>query len=218
MRSAKLQEWLERAGRRKRAATYRLVHESLDARNVVATWDTVELAQEDDAGASTVLTAAQDHCDDIEQSAAYRVEAVDAADHVIATVPLRLKPVLSEDTRPNALRAHEANGPELLVHFMNSDIAKTKIVIGAMGAIIAGFEKTLTQLLRSNEQLSRQNQDLTAALQAARVSHGDDRELSEEERLEAAAKANAWNRIGEVLPDIVQTGLLVMRARNGADG
>lgn len=201
---AKFASWIER--RRTKVSSYRLAHETAAGREVVQTWECEELDASDGPGcAEVVYSVAQDHCDSIEESAQYRFECLDDHGNVRTSIGVRCRPELTDDASPAQMRAHEANVNGIVSHFLTHDTAKTKILVASLQTVLTANKQTLELQMKMLEHMGRFNLELQQQLAAARAA-APEREAEadpEEVRAEAVARQQAWNKLTELAPMVV---------------
>lgn len=222
MSPSRLRSWLHK--RKATAVQLRLSAERLaGAPQVVRVWDVDELEQHSDV-AAMVLDVAEEFANERRQTESCVLEWLDASGRVVATTTHRAVPTAEEDLGAAALNADRGSSAHAIVqHLLQHDAAKEKILIGSLGVIFGASERAQNATLQVLEHQQRriagleaENLVLRQQLQAARTDSAEERELSEEERAESLAKAEAWGKFSQLAPDVLE--LIIAHARRLGGG
>lgn len=218
MDAGKLADWIRRP--RKGRARLRLQLQEFSATAyTIAEWPVEEITEHANP-TELVLDACADTADSRGESINVRVEWLRADGTVIAHCSHRQAPIENADGEPVSPAAKEADisVPRLLAHLIQKDLAKDKLIVGAIGAIFAPMESTIRIQQQMIDSQGRQIINLSQQLQAAMVANGE--ESTEENRAESVARTNAYNKMAEVGPLALQALVehVITRNRAAANG
>jgi len=214
-KQARFDRWLAR--HLPRAARVRLQATHVDRDETIREWTGDELQQ---VNIALFLDVAMDWAEDEEASAACAVECLDEKGAIFATKKFTAIPE-GEDGKPlsaAALNAHKgASLEKVLVHFMQHDTAKTKIVVGFLGTALAGMSELQKMNQATIEKLDARNARLEATIEAILLKRESSAEVEEEE--EARATVEAVSKLKALLAEVAPHALAYVTERmNGAGG
>ena len=212
---ARLERWLTR--NRPRAAAMRLQALHVDKDATIRMWSGEEMAE---VTAEVLLDVAQDYVDEESASADCSIECLDPEGNVIISRKFVVTPV-GEDGRPLTsaqLNAHKgANLDQVLVHFMQHDTAKTRIVVAFLGTALSGMQELIKMNQSQLAKLDERNARLEATIERVLM-----RGLSEEEQAEQEeelATGAAIGKLKELLPMVLEhVGPAIAEKLNGTGG
>lgn len=202
MTPTSLRRWLDRKRPRSaylRVAVDRIAQEPL----VVAQWTEGEHTEQELCG--LVLDTCSDYAEQQGEATKFFIQWCDQHDKPMATAHHKAAPGDYEDKdgKPGPATDIGING--IIAQFMRHDEAREKVLLGALGSIFGASEKTIQLQQQLLTMLLEQQKRDHIELQASRVarSEASEREVSDEEKLEAVARANAMTKFTELAPMVV---------------
>jgi hypothetical protein len=109
----------------------------------------------------------------------------------------------------DALKAADVSMGAIVAQLLRHIEVQQRAVTGSHMSIYNAFERTLTQLQKTNERQALQLDRLTEALRDRDTANA---ETTEEEREEASTRRQAWEKFGELGPQVAE---FFLRAANG---
>lgn len=209
----KLETWLRRE--RKGAVRLRVVATELTGAVPVMEWAGEEI-RESVCPAEDVFRACSDYCDSKGETVQFRIEWLRSDGTACGNCFHKHSPIEEPDTNVKASEAGLSQG-NLVQWVLNRDVMRERIMVGALGTIIQGFQTALSTLSQQNAEQGRQLTLQAQQLAAYRTSDPNaDAEQTEEARAESIARAGAWNKLSEIAPHIVQMVIEHRQRGNGA--
>ncbi len=211
----KLESWLRRE--RRGAVRLRVVATEITGVVPVMEWAGEEI-RESVSPAEEVFRACADYCDSKGEPVQFRIEWLRADGTACGNCFHKHAPLEETDTNVRASEAGLSQG-NLVQWVLNRDVMRERIMVGALGTIIQGFQTALSTLSQQNAEQGRQLTLQAQQLAAYRTSDPSAaaEESTEEARAESIARAGAWNKLSEIAPHLVQF-VIDHRAQRGSNG
>lgn len=208
MREDKLRVFLER--QRVGAHMIVLQHVSVGEAETFASFPAEPLPE-----IETILNACADLADELEQSVRVAIVITNEEGESLAKCFHKQMPM--EAHSPDALKTADVSMASIVAQLLRHIEVQQRAVTGSHMSIYNAFERTLTQLQKTNERQALQLDRLTEALREREVMTT---EQSEADREESLTRRQAWEKFGEIGPQVAEFMLRaasskVMGAMNG---
>jgi hypothetical protein len=161
-----------------------------------------------------IFDACADHADALEEQIRVAIVIVDSEGEALATTYHKQAPL--EASSEHAANAGDVSMGSIIAQLLKHIEVQQRAVTGSHCSIYDAFERTMSQMQKTNERLAAQNQALVEALRSIETEGGAE---IEEVREEAVARTQAWNKLGELVPIVTDFAMRAAQSKmNGHAG
>ena len=194
----KLERWLARE--RPRAAYVRILALQVASEPIqVHEWTLPELNAESNR-AGHVLDICTDYCDGKNETVQFRIEMLDHEQRTITVTHHRGAPTETDGLSQGQLEADRVSVHQIIAQFMRHDEQRERLMVTSMEAFFKSCANIVGMQGKILDQQQASLQLLQTQLAEARAAGLIGRDLTEEEKAEAIARANAWDKAAALGP------------------
>jgi hypothetical protein len=205
MKADRIRVWLNRVS--KDADRVQAVFTQIGVAEVVCSWSIEELAHCD--GASLIIDALQEHCDDLGTAARYSLQQITADGRALQTKVVRAQPEDGEE-RVCAGQVEDPTIAGVIGQMLRHQEAMARMYFGANAGILANAQQLLKVMGEQNSELATQLKHTVARVRQAESKAAGD----EAETMESVARAEAITKLTDALAQYV-VPVMAARMSNG---